>query len=335
MKNDLWQVLRSTWTGRILLLNTIIFFVMAWQSQSIFMPETDVLIKWGAKDPGLLVAGEYWRFITPMFVHIGIIHFAFNSWALYVIGRQIEQLLGGPAFLMVYLISGVVGVIASSLWGLGISAGASGAIFGLLGCGFFVEWKMKKAYERQTGNKMRGGAYASMLFANLVFGALVPQIDNAAHVGGMVAGLALIYILIQVKVRKNDRGALIRAGLVAAALTAFAVVGVWLSTSSTYVLSRVWKRLDALQGDMTESGYIESIQIATIGIEISPTDLKSRLARAERLLQVGENAEGIKDLEVVQTQPEFRAAAHKMAQTLRDNGFKRQAEQVESLGGAN
>jgi membrane associated rhomboid family serine protease len=95
--------------------------------------ETDVLIRLGAKVTPLVAAGEYWRLLTAMFLHIGIVHVLFNGYALVAIGTELERILGWRRFLAIYLLSGLFGGLASYAFIASLSAGASGAIFGIIG----------------------------------------------------------------------------------------------------------------------------------------------------------------------------------------------------------
>ena len=95
--------------------------------------QTDVLVRLGAKVTPLVAAGEYWRLFTSMFLHIGVAHLFFNGYALLVVGTELERLLGWGRFLAIYLLSGLLGSLASYAFSANLSAGASGAIFGLIG----------------------------------------------------------------------------------------------------------------------------------------------------------------------------------------------------------
>ncbi len=93
-----------------------------------------VLLAFGAMQNELIAQGDYHRLLTSMFLHIGLIHLAFNSYALFIVGQDVERLYGSARFLLIYFLSGLGGSLASFVFGAGgISAGASGAIFGLFG----------------------------------------------------------------------------------------------------------------------------------------------------------------------------------------------------------
>ncbi|MGD8518015.1 MAG: rhomboid family intramembrane serine protease [Anaerolineae bacterium] len=154
---------------------------------------TQVLVRFGAKVNPLIAAGEYWRLFTAMFLHIGIVHLAFNGYALVVIGTEAERLLGAGRFLVIYLLSGLFGSLASYAFSTSLSAGASGAIFGLIGAlaAFFA------LHRRRLGawGRSRLANIAFLLVVNLFLGFTQPGIDNMGHLGGLLSGLALGWVL--------------------------------------------------------------------------------------------------------------------------------------------
>ncbi len=181
---------RPALTWVILGINVLVFVAMTLAGGS---ENTDVLIRFGAKVNGRIAAGEYWRFLTPIFIHIGLMHLAFNSYALYALGTEVERLFGTAPFAAVYLLSGFAGVVASFAFNNHLSAGASGAIFGLVGAlgYFFARYRnlLGRAGRRQLANIVLVAAY------NLAFGFMYPGVDNHGHLGGLVAGVALAWAL--------------------------------------------------------------------------------------------------------------------------------------------
>ena len=152
--------------------------------------DTAVLVSMGSIVPDLLARGEYWRLLAAMFLHIGILHLFLNLWALYQLGGVFELLFGSKRFALTYFTSGIVASIASALFTRGIAAGASGAIFGILGA---LIVSIRRSPRFRSAAWSRGLVQQLILWAgiNIVFGLSVPGIDNAAHIGGMVAGLIL------------------------------------------------------------------------------------------------------------------------------------------------
>lgn len=146
-----------------------------------------VLYQLGAKYGPAIEAGQYWRFLTPIVLHGGLIHLAFNSYALYALGPETERIFGTGRFLMIYLLAGFAGTLASFIRSPGLSIGASGAIFGLIGAlaAFFYRARSLIGAE---ASRQQVTQLVSMAAINLVLGLSVPTIDNAAHIGGLVAG---------------------------------------------------------------------------------------------------------------------------------------------------
>jgi len=136
-------------------------------------------------DNALLVArnGEYYRMVTAAFFHAGLLHLAFNMFGLYLFGSQVEAVVGLPRFSTLYGLAAVGGSACSHFFGppFQYSIGASGAVFGIFGAYFVI------ARSRGMDVSQVGG----LILINLFIGAVVPQIDNAAHVGGLLTGAAL------------------------------------------------------------------------------------------------------------------------------------------------
>jgi rhomboid protease GluP len=151
---------------------------------------TDVLYSLGAIVPDLFEKGEYWRLLAAMFLHIGFLHLFLNLWALYQLGGVFEVLFGSPRFAVTYFVSGLVASIASAFFTNGLAAGASGAIFGILGA-LIVSIRRSPRFRNAAWGK---GLVQQLLFwaaINIVIGFTMPGIDNAAHIGGFITGLLL------------------------------------------------------------------------------------------------------------------------------------------------
>ena len=148
-----------------------------------------ILHRAGIFVPQWVAAGDYWRLITPLFLHGGIMHIVFNAMALSYIGPQIESMYGGPRFAFLFLMSGLFGHLGTTVWailfkgGMVASLGASGAIFGLIGALCVASTR----YGGPGAGMARDLAKRWILFG-LVFGIVMPGIDNGAHVGGLLGG---------------------------------------------------------------------------------------------------------------------------------------------------
>ena len=145
-----------------------------------------VLVLMGAKVNQLVVQGQVWRLFTAMFLHIGVLHLLFNLYALNALGPLVEGYFGSVRYLAIYLLAGLFGSLASFAFSPAISAGASGAIFGLAGAitVYFLR------YRENFGARGRA-ILQNMLMVigiNLVFGFVAPGIDNWGHMGGLIGG---------------------------------------------------------------------------------------------------------------------------------------------------
>jgi len=153
-----------------------------------------VLLTLGANVPPLVMEGQYWRLVASMFLHIGFVHLAVNGWALYQLGSLFEILLGSGRLLLAYFVSGIAGSIASVMFSRAeLSAGASGAIFGLLGA--LIAFLLKRHENLTPQAKSLLMQLVGWAVINVVFGFSVKGIDNAAHLGGAAAGLLLGFVL--------------------------------------------------------------------------------------------------------------------------------------------
>ena len=147
------------------------------------------LERMGALKPGVFQSGELWRLVTAMFVHVGLLHLLLNLWALFQLGTVFEAMFGSLRFLITYFGAGVIASIASAVFTDGTSAGASGAIFGILGA-LILSIRRSPLWRHQAWTRGFIQQLLGWAVINIVIG-FMPQIDNAAHIGGFVAGLAL------------------------------------------------------------------------------------------------------------------------------------------------
>jgi len=168
--------------------NALMFVIMTFAGGS---TNTEILLRFGAKESFLITHGEYWRFITPIFLHIGFLHFVLNNLALYFLGQMTEKIYGSARFLFIYLMAGIIGNIGSFLFvPSSLGAGASGSIFGLFGALLYFGYIYPDLFFRTMGKDI-----LTIIGINLVFGLVVPNIDNYAHMGGLLGGFLIASIL--------------------------------------------------------------------------------------------------------------------------------------------
>ncbi|MHB1278750.1 MAG: rhomboid family intramembrane serine protease [Bacteroidia bacterium] len=180
-------------TPIIINLNIALFILMTISGVNIMLPDNESLINWGANFRPVTLEGGWWRLITSCFLHIGILHLLLNMYALLYIGLLLEPHLGKIRFATAYLLTGIVASMTSLYWhDLTISAGASGAIFGMYGV--FLAMLTTNLIEKSARNALVT-SIAIFVGYNLVNG-LKGGIDNAAHIGGLISGIVIGYALI-------------------------------------------------------------------------------------------------------------------------------------------
>lgn len=207
-------VIRTPWVRRhestislthiIFGINAAVFLGMALSAQTIMDFPVPELVRWGANVGALTISGEWWRLLTNIFVHAGIIHIAFNMWCLWYLGQLAEQLYGAWTYGCIYLICGIGASLTSAAWHPYVpSVGASGAIFGLAGALFTAiklgEFSVPRA--ALSGTLRSLGAF---VVYNLIFGFAISGVDNAAHIGGLVTGV-IVGALIALLAPRDDR----------------------------------------------------------------------------------------------------------------------------------
>lgn len=176
---------RPYMTYGIIIANIAVFIAMTLSGGS---ESAEVLIRFGAKVNPLISGGQWWRLLASAFIHIGFMHIAFNMFGLYNMGPLVERVYGHRRYLLIYLISAVSGSFCSYLFSPYISAGASGAIFGLFGALLYLR--------RRKPGIFSGSFWLNLLIVlgfNLFYGFSNSGIDNFAHLGGLIGGFVSSY----------------------------------------------------------------------------------------------------------------------------------------------
>ncbi len=179
-ERKLFEYGKPLFTYVLLAVNLVMFAILELNGGS---TNTLTLLEYGAKFNPLIMEGEWWRFLTPMFLHIGFFHLFMNSLALFYLGSAIERIFGTARFIIIYFIAGLFGSFASFAFTTQVSAGASGAIFGCFGALLYFGVRYPKLFFRTMGMNV-----LVVLGINLVFGFTVPMVDNGAHLGGLAGG---------------------------------------------------------------------------------------------------------------------------------------------------
>jgi len=151
----------------------------------------NTLIAFGAKIPlsYMVRFGEYWRLVTAGFLHGGLVHIAMNSWVLWDVGAQVDEMYGTSRMLVIYLVSSVFGFGLSSVMSSGISIGASAAACGLIGAMIALGLR----HHNPVGDALRG-TYIRWVILILIMGFFITGIDNFAHIGGLIGGFVTAYV---------------------------------------------------------------------------------------------------------------------------------------------
>jgi rhomboid protease GluP len=173
-------------TYTIMAVNVLMFILMALNGAGIFEANGLVHIKWGSNYSPLTLSGDWWRLVSNIFIHFGIIHLAMNMYCLYTVGVYLEPMLGKTRYIIAYLSTGIIASVVSLWWhSEGVnSAGASGAIFGLYG--LFLVMLASNLIPKKVRQPLLQSIGIFIVY-NLVYG-MKSGVDNSAHLGGLVSG---------------------------------------------------------------------------------------------------------------------------------------------------
>lgn len=213
---------RSPVTSAIAAINVLVFLLVEAAGGS---TDLRVLVRWGAQATPLLAEGEIWRMFTSTFLHIGLLHLVANMWALVIFGPLLERSVGRTRYAALYVASGLAGSAATALFvsPRTVSAGASGAIFGLLGAFAVLGYRLRDTPVGSTWTR-----HAFVLIAiNVALGLTVPAIGLEAHIGGLLAGATVTAVETWggIRARRRRTGPGRFAGAAASVLIAVASVG--------------------------------------------------------------------------------------------------------------
>lgn len=180
-------------TTGLIVINVLVFFLLSLRGDT---ESGYFMLQYGAMYEPLVTEGhEYYRLITSLFLHFGIQHLLNNMVMLGALGYQLENEIGRIKFLLIYFISGIGGNLCSLYWNVShgeqvISAGASGAIFGLMGALLYIV-----AVNRGRLGRLSGRGMLIMVALSLYFGLTSSGVDNSAHVGGLICGILITVLL--------------------------------------------------------------------------------------------------------------------------------------------
>lgn len=198
---DVFSKKRPIVTYSLIIINIIMYLIISFVGREFFEFNPKILVKYGALvNNNLMVESiDYFRIISSIFLHGGLLHLVFNMYSLYVVGPQLENFFGKVKYLIIYLFSGICGNLLSMLFlpDYNVSVGASGAIFGLLGALVYFGYH----YRVYLGGVIKS-QIIPLIVLNLFIGYISSGINNVAHIGGLIGGI-LISIALGVKYKSN------------------------------------------------------------------------------------------------------------------------------------
>ena len=171
-------------------LNIVVWILLSVYSNINKIDYSRLIIDFGAKENESILLGEYWRFLTPVFLHVNLVHLLVNTYSLYVFGPLVEKIFGHVKFIIIYFTAGIIGNIASFAFSIIPGVGASGAIFGMLGAIVYYGFEKPEAYKRYFGKDI-----LMTIAINIAYGFSSERIDNFAHLGGLLGGFLAAGVL--------------------------------------------------------------------------------------------------------------------------------------------
>ena len=283
-------------TYAILIINALVYLLMTYAAGGNFLSnlvtgvDPATLVAFGAKTNELLgQQGEWFRLITPIFIHGGLIHIASNSYALWMVGPQVERLYGSARFVLIYLLCGVAGVAGSYIGSILLkrdpsvpSVGASGAIFGLFGVlavfGYKYRHELPAAFRRGFGSGV-----LPVIAINLLIGFSVPFIDNSAHIGGLICGALAAFLIPYIapgKERISSTGLVVLATCVA--IVGFSFFRAWQASSPH--LSRRASSIGSFLDSINEANRVMQQSMSADSDSTRTDELAKRLDDAAEML---------------------------------------------------
>ncbi|TRM12710.1 rhomboid family intramembrane serine protease [Lentibacillus cibarius] len=308
---------RPMFTYILLAVNLLVFALLSISGGS---TSTETLIRFGAKyNPAIIENGQWWRIVSSMFLHIGVLHLAMNMLAVYYLGAIVERLFGTARFILIYFLAGIGGGLASFAFTENISAGASGALFGLFGSLLFFGVIHKKIFFQTIGMNL-----LVIIGINILFGLMAPQIDNGAHMGGLLAG----FIASAVVHLPGKRAALMQIlALILYVLFTAGLVSYGVNhniTSPAYQLMNT----QLLNDDGKYEAVIDAVTTELTKDDDLDSDLESQLLfqRSYAYIQLGKINPAIDDLEhSAELNKQFTEAHYNLAILYAEKGNEKEA----------
>jgi rhomboid protease GluP len=297
------------------------FLVMAASGTPVLWPSGSELVGWGANyGPRILLRSEYWRLLTSVFVHGGLIHLAVNMWSLLVIGPLVERLYGNLAFAALYLAAGVSGSIASvaaSPHRFGV--GASGAICGVLGALVAFLATHRRSIPSSLLRSLRANVLV-MVVIMAILGFIVPNIDQEAHLGGLAMGFASGLLLYRSLLARRAKWTAVRRAMATVLIAAATSGAAWAMTQRARPLLPPVVRLRDVAAqiapDETELHAIYDAIPSTMTLSRDHADPVLAQAHLQTIVALAERAKGnlARLRRVKTTDPELRIMVDSLRQ---------------------
>lgn len=303
-------------TYLLIAINVLMFIFLEIKGGS---TDTNLLIKYGAKYNLAILDGEWWRIVSSMFIHIGVLHLFMNMLALYYLGTAVEQIFGSKRFFFIYFLAGIGGGLTSFAFSMNISAGASGAIFGLFGALLYFGTIHKKIFLQTMGRGI-----ITIIVINLVIGVMIPNIDMGAHLGGLITGfLASASLSLP---RKKNLKMQIMALLVYLALL-FGLTAYGIHTTENNVAYQIILVEEAI----AKKDFDTVVDITTDAIENTNDEYTAELLfqRSYAYIHLNQVQLAINDLEEsVSLKPDYAEAYYNLTLLYIDQGEEEKATQT-------
>ena len=308
-------------------LNAAMFIAMVVSGVSLVEPSSLQLVKWGANWLPLSLGPQPWRMLVANYIHIGIIHIFLNMWCLLNLGALAERVFDRLTFVVGYTLCGLAGSLASLWWQFmrhtpAVGAGASGAIFGLAGMLLSFLYLGSFPFPRQALQPTIRSLFAFAGY-NLIFSAIIPGIDNSAHIGGLVAGAALGTILAQHSADPTDVCRRWRNN----ALAGIAVIIV----AGTFALKEKYKNTyspQALAAERTQK-FERAIPELEKAAQQKPDSAQAQYILGTAYLGANRTDQAIAAFQrAVQLRPDYAQAENALGQAYEAKGMQREADEA-------
>jgi rhomboid protease GluP len=332
-------------TPIIVALNLFVFIILSIMGVNPFAPTAEQLFNFGGNFSAYSMNGEYWRLFTSCFIHGGLFHLLFNMYALLYIGAMLEGLLGSSKFAYAYVVSGIAASAVSSVFNPNVvSVGASGAIFGMYGV--FLALLTTKIINRRTRNAIMP-SISIFVFYNLFIGfsskadSQGMAVDNAAHIGGLLAGIVIGYAMYYV-LRKNENRtsfavlAVILVVLVSSIASAFdsksEVSGDFLKYET--LMNKYYEQEVIVENALSQTFSVSNSEIQAIKNEVLPAwEEALKIAKEMQILSLSYDLISIVDLidEYTQAQINYFTYLVERDETGEFSHFDNKLDSLESV----